>query len=247
MSDTARMKRTPFKGTPLKGMAGVTLLVALALAACGNDSKGSADVKRGTMPAVYADINRVTKSSFKVTYDAQGAGLKRVTSYWKGGKARVDTVSTTRTTRHYASGGGSLIECVQNGSAFQCEEDTPAQGFSFRQNLGPDYQRQVAVAREAGTKPSTRKILGQVVDCWSFDATEAVVESQTCVNENGAVLYYTGGSRDDPYQEIAVAYTTDVSDAEVTAPPAPTRKHGFLPVAPSTTTSPTGTTAPPSP
>ena len=248
MSDTARMKRTPlkgtpFKGTPFKGMAAVTLLVALALAACGKDSKGSADVKRGTMQAVYADINRVPKASFKVTYDAQGAGLKRVTSYWKGGKARVDTVSTTGTTRHYASGGGSLIACVQKGSAFQCEENTPPQGFSFRQNLGPDYQRQIAIAREAGGRPTTRKILGQIADCWSYDATEAVVESQTCVNEDGAVLYYTGGSKDDPYQEIAVAYTTDVSDADVKAPPAPPKKSDFLPVA-TTTAVTTSTSAP---
>jgi len=101
------MKRTPFEGTPLKGIAAVTVLIALALAACGNDSKAA--VKRGTMQAVYADINRLPEASFKVTYDAQGAGLKRVTSYWKGGKARVDTMATTGNTRHYASGSGSLI------------------------------------------------------------------------------------------------------------------------------------------
>ena len=243
MSDTARMKRTPFKGTPFKGMAAVTLLVALALAACGNDSKGSADVKRGTMQAVYADINRLPKASFKVTYDAQGAGLKRVTSYWRGGRARIDTVSTTGNTRHYAPGGGTLITCVQKGSAYQCEENTPPQGFSFRQNLGPDYQRQLATAREAGGGPTTRKILGQVADCWSYHATEAVVESQTCVNEDGAVLYYSGGSKDDPYQEIAVAYTTDVSDADVKAPPAPPAKNNFVPFA-TTTTVATTTSAP---
>jgi len=226
------MKRTPFTRT-----AAVTLLVPLALAACGKDSKGSADVKRGTMEAVYADIARVPKASFKVTYDAQGAGLKRVTSYWKGGRARIDTVSTTGNTRHYAPGGGTLITCVQKGSAFQCEEDTPPQGFSFRQNLGPDYQRQLATAHAAGGDPTTRKILGQVADCWSYHATEVVVESQTCVNEDGAVLYYSGGSKDDPYQEIAVAYTTDVSDADVKAPPAPPRKSNLLPVPTTTTTS----------
>jgi hypothetical protein len=231
MSDTARMKR----------LAAVTLIAALALAACGNDSKGSANVKRGTMEAVYADINRVRQASFKVTYDAQGAGLERVTSYWKGGKARIDTVSTTRTTRHYASGDASLVECVQKGAAFECVEKTPSQGFSFRQNVGPDYQRQIAIAREAGQRPSTRKILGQIVDCWAYDQTEAVVESETCVNEVGAVLYYKGGSRDDPYQEIAVAYTTDVSDADVKAPPAEQEKHGFLP---STTTASTSTSTP---
>ena len=235
------MKRTPFEGTPLKGIAAVTVLIALALAACGNDSKAA--VKRGTMQAVYADINRLPEASFKVTYDAQGAGLKRVTSYWKGGKARVDTIATTGNTRHYASGSGSLIACRQNGSAFQCEEDTPPQGFSFRQNLGPDYQRQLGIAHEAGGHPTARKILGQVVDCWSYNATEAVVESQTCVNEVGAVLYYSGGTKDDPYQEIAVAYTTDVSDADVNAPPAPPRKPDFIPV-PTTTTAPPATTAP---
>ena len=176
-------------------------------------------------------------------YDAQGAGLKRVTSYWKGGKARVDTMATTGNTRHYASGSGSLIACRQNGSAFQCEEDTPPQGLSFRQNLGPDYQRQLGIAHEAGGHPTARKILGQVVDCWSYNATEAVVESQTCVNEVGAVLYYSGGTKDDPYQEIAVAYTTDVSDADVNAPPAPPRKPDFIPV-PTTTTAPPATTAP---
>lgn len=226
MSDTARMKR----------LAAVTLLLVLTLTACGSDSEGKADVKRGTMDAVYADLNRVTRASFKVTYDAQGAGLKRVTSYWKNGKARVDTISTTRTTRHYASGDKKLIECTQKGTEFECVEDTPPQGFSFRQNVGPDYQRQIAIAREAGQRPSTRKILGQVVDCWSYDQTEAVVESETCVNEDGAVLFYAGGTRDDPYQQIAVAYTTEVSDADVAPPPAKPREHGFLP----TTTSAPG-------
>ena len=225
----------------MKRSAAVTLLVALALSACGSDSEGSADAKRGTMEAVYAAINRVPQASFKVTYDAQGAGLKRVTSYWKGGKARVDTVSTTRTSRHYASDTKALVECIQKGAQLECVEKTLAQGFSFRQNLGPDYKSQIAIAREAGLRPSTRKILGQVVHCWSYDRTAAVVESETCVNEDGAVLYYKGGAIDDPYQQIAVAYTTDVSDAEVEAPPAEPEKHGFFPPVSTTTPTPTST------
>ena len=222
----------------MKRLAAVTLLLVLTLAACGSDSEGKADVKRGTMDAVYADINRVKQASFKVTYDAQGAGLKRVTSYWKNGKARVDTISTTRTTRHYAAGDDKLIECTQKGTEFECVDRLVPQGFSFRQNVGPDYQRQIAIAREAGLRPSTRKILGQVVDCWSYDRTAAVVESETCVNEDGAVLFYAGGAKDDPYQQIAVAYTTEVSDAEVAPPPAEPERHGFLPGTTTTTSAP---------
>jgi hypothetical protein len=227
MSDTARMKR----------LAPVAVLLAL-VTACGGGATD--DVRRGTMEAAYADFRRVPNATYKVQYRATGLGIKRVTTYWKHGKARVDTVGPRQNSRHYADAKG-LIECQKQAEGFDCIHKNTPTGFSFRLNPGPDWQTQLSVAKQAGLRPSTRKILGQTVDCWEYDQTAASLEQETCMNEDGAILSYRGGARGEPYQAVAVSYSAKVTDAEVRAPKA--RRVPFIVL--STTT--VASTVPPPP
>jgi hypothetical protein len=223
------------------------LLVALAAAACGSNSETKLKAKDGTMAAVDEAFSHLPTATYKVHFLAQGAGLKNITSYWKDGQARIDTVSTTATTRHYVSAKGTLVKCTkQKNGSFDCVTQETSGGFSFGFNAGPTARNERSTAKSAGNRPSTRKIVGQTVDCWKYDATENIIEQETCINHDGVVLYFKGGTRDNPYQGTAVSYTTEVSAADVRTPrarPAQSLVTGFLQGA--TTTTPTSTTTAP--
>jgi hypothetical protein len=230
MSDTARMKR----------LAPVAVLLGLVAACGGGSAKG---VRHGTMAAVYGDLRRNPAATYKVRFKAAGFGVKRVTAYWKHGKARIDTVGTRQNTRHYPTAQG-LIQCDKKAEGFDCFYKQLLGPTSFRLLAGPDWKGQTALARAAGVRPSKRKILGQTVDCWSYAKTEGSLEQETCVNEVGAILSYRGGNKGDPYQAVAVSYTTTVSDAEVRPPKA---RQTPQPIVPPSTIFPATTTVPPPP
>ena len=231
MSDTARMKR----------LAPIAVLLSL-VAACGSGSaKG---VRNGTMAAVYGDLARNPAANYKVEFRAAGLGIKRVTAYWFNGRGRIDTVGSRQNTRHYPSPQG-LIQCDKKAQGFDCWYKETLGPYSFRLHAGPDWKSEIAFARAAGARPSTRKILGQTVDCWKYNQTEGTLEQETCVNQVGAVLSYRGGNKDDPYQAVAVSYSTKVSDADVRPPKAVRRLP--QPIVPPSTIFPATTTVPPPP
>jgi hypothetical protein len=194
------------------------------------------------MAAVVKSLEKNGGATYKVVFKHEGLGVERVTAYWKVDRGRLDTKGPEQDTRHYATDKG-LIECVafKDKDGYDCYyKDTPL-GYSFRLNAGPDWRKQAGYARTAGARPVTRKILGQTVDCWSYDQTQNDLEAETCVNEDGAVLSYRGGKRGEGYSAVAVSYTTEVSDAELKAPEARRIPTPFFPRA-TTTTIPTSTT-----
>jgi len=197
------------RSTPAKATHGGTTVTTIAGSAPATAaiSAGSAPPSAG-LPQLQAKASSATRATFKATYQAKGANTTIVFAQ-KGPQ----TSFSTGTTAYYSNGATNTV-CDSSGAAPSCyTAATPLSGLLSIMSPTEEFSAiQAANAAGLSVNYSTATHDGQLSSCISY--SKAGQRVKYCINDHGILTYIkipTGAFE-------LTAYTTDVSESDVSAP-----------------------------